>query len=83
MQNKVIIKVATVNRIARKAIGGTSRKPILLKTKLPPQNSVVRMRKKWTFIGETTAAELLLIAGLKTVRKVKATKKLLLFIPDS
>jgi len=48
--------VARENRMARKVIGGISRKPILLKTKLPPQKIVVRIRKEWTFSWETLAA---------------------------
>jgi hypothetical protein len=56
MQMQHIMAVASVNLRAKKASGGISRKPILLKTKLPPQKSVVRMRKKWTLNGETRAA---------------------------
>ena len=38
--------VASEKRRNRKVTGGMSRKPTLLKMKLPPQNSVVRIRKK-------------------------------------
>src|SRR6185369_9520163 len=46
MQTQVMMTVATVNLMAKKATGGTSRKPILLKTKLPPQKIVVRTRNE-------------------------------------
>src|SRR6185369_5118210 len=46
MQIQAMMTVATVNLMAKKATGGTSRKPILLKIKLPPQKIVVRMRKE-------------------------------------
>jgi hypothetical protein len=42
-----MIRVAKVKRLKTKSGGGISRRPILVKRKLPPQNRVVRIRKKY------------------------------------